>query len=223
MVPEVTTALRQNLVKVPEVIKQASGIIILGKKIRSIVFSTDIALIRNINADAVLAVYPFTPHPAIMQAISMSADIPILAGIGGGLTHGERSMNMSLFAESLGSLSVVLNAPTPVTTIQRVEEVIDIPIILTVVSAKTDLAPYLAAGVDIVNISGAAATVEIIKSVRQRYPELPIIATGGPTDATIAAAIAAGANAISYTPPSNGALFKAKMAHYREDANKEID
>lgn len=223
MVPEVTTALRQNLVKVPEVIKQASGIIILGKKIRSIVFSTDIALIRNINADAVLAVYPFTPHPAIMQAISMSADIPILAGIGGGLTHGERSMNMSLFAESLGSLAVVLNAPTPVTTIQRVEEVIDIPIILTVVSAKTDLAPYLAAGVDIVNISGAAATVEIIKSVRQRYPELPIIATGGPTDATIAAAIAAGANAISYTPPSNGALFKAKMAHYREDANKEID
>jgi hypothetical protein len=223
MVPEVTTALRQNLVKVPEVIKQASGIIILGKKIRSIVFSTDIALIRNINADAVLAVYPFTPHPAIMQAISMSADIPILAGIGGGLTHGERSMNMSLFAESLGSLSVVLNAPTPVTTIQRVEEVIDIPIILTVVSAKTDLAPYLAAGVDIVNISGAAATVEIVKSVRQRYPELPIIATGGPTDATIAAAIAAGANAISYTPPSNGALFKAKMAHYREDANKEID
>ncbi|KRK33416.1 hydrolase [Loigolactobacillus bifermentans] len=223
MVPEVTTALRQNLVKVPEVIKQASGIIILGKKIRSIVFSTDIALIRNINADAVLAVYPFTPHPAIMQAISMSADIPILAGIGGGLTHGERSMNMSLFAESLGSLSVVLNAPTPVATIQRVEEVIDIPIILTVVSAKTDLAPYLAAGVDIVNISGAAATVEIVKSVRQRYPELPIIATGGPTDATIAAAIAAGANAISYTPPSNGALFKAKMAHYREDANKEID
>lgn len=220
MVPEVTTALRQNLVKVPEVIKQASGMIILGKKIRSIVFSTDIALIRNINADAVLAVYPFTPHPAIMQAISMSADIPILAGIGGGLTHGERSMNMSLFAESLGSLAVVLNAPTPVATIQRVEEVIDIPIILTVVSAKTDLAPYLAAGVDIVNISGAAATADIVAKVRQRYPELPIIATGGPTTASIAAVIAAGANAVSYTPPSNGELFKEKMAHYREDANQ---
>lgn len=220
MVPEVTTALRHNLVKVPEVIKQASGMIILGKKIRSIVFSTDIALIRNINADAVLAVYPFTPHPAIMQAISMSADIPILAGIGGGLTHGERSMNMSLFAESLGSLAVVLNAPTPVNTIQQVEAVIDIPIILTVVSAQTDLAPYLAAGVDIVNIAGAAATTDIVKTVRQRYPKLPIIATGGPTDASIAAVIAAGANAVSYTPPSNGALFREKMAHYREDANQ---
>ena len=31
--------------------------------------------------------------------------------------------------------------------------------------------------------------------------------------------IAAGANAITYTPPTNGELFRVKMEHYREIEN----
>lgn len=214
--PEIVTELRQNIVRMPEIIHQASGIIILGKRIRSIIFSTDMAIIKNTNADAVIAVYPFTPHPAIMQGISMVADIPVFAGVGGGLTHGQRSVNISLFAESLGSLGVVINAPTPIETIKAVNQVVDIPLILTVVTDRTDLKPRLAAGVDIVNISGGKNTVSIVRQVRQKYPELPIIATGGKSDETIEAVIAAGANAVTYTPPSNGELFSKKMALYRK-------
>ncbi|MDY6006557.1 MAG: hydrolase, partial [Gemmiger sp.] len=44
----------------------------------------------------------------------------------------------------------------------------------------------------------------------------PIIATGGRTEESIAETIAAGANAITYTPPSPAELFKAMMEKYRE-------
>ena len=32
-----------------------------GKRIKSLLFSTDVAIIKNTNADAVIAVYPFYP------------------------------------------------------------------------------------------------------------------------------------------------------------------
>ncbi len=86
--PKITTDLRKDIVKVPKVIREASGIQIFGKQIRSIIFTTDIAIIRNTNADAVIAVYPFTPHPAITKAIIEAADIPVFSGVGGGLTQG---------------------------------------------------------------------------------------------------------------------------------------
>ena len=46
-------------------------------------------------------------------------------------------------------------------------------------------------------------------------PEVPIIATGGPTEETIMSTIEAGANAITYTPPTNGELFAESMRKYR--------
>ena len=44
------------------------------------------------------------------------------------------------------------------------------------------------------------------------------MATGGPTEESIRQVIAAGANAITYTAPSNGELFKGKMEKYRKHA-----
>mgnify|MGYP002561994813 CR=1 FL=1 len=73
-----------------------------------------------------------------------------------------------------------------------------------------------AAGIDFVNVSGADRTPAIVAEIRSRYPELPVIATGGPTEETILSTIAAGANAITYTPPSNGQLFAKDMHRYRE-------
>ncbi len=75
--PEIMTELRKDIVRVPEIILEASGIKIFGKLIRSIIFTTDIAIIRNTNANAVIAVYPFTPHPAITKSIIEAADIPV--------------------------------------------------------------------------------------------------------------------------------------------------
>jgi len=219
--PEVMTNLRSDYVGIPEVINQSTGIIINGKRIRSLIFTTDISIITNNNADAVLCVYPFTPHPSIIQAITSSSQIPVFAGVGGGTTKGLRSGNMSLFAEANGCLGVVINSPTPVETIRIIDEIIDIPIIMTVVSEFTDIDEKIEAGVDILNISGAARTNIIVEGIRERYPDLPIIATGGPNDESIRQTIEAGANAITYTPPSNGELFKKKMEKYRDNEEKE--
>ncbi|HRL52340.1 MAG: hydrolase [Enterococcus aquimarinus] len=222
-IPNITTELRKDIVRVPEVINEASGIIIFGKKIRSIIFTTDIAIIRNTNANAVIAVYPFTPHPAITKSIIEAADIPVFSGVGGGLTHGTRANYMSLFAEAQGSIGVVLNGPTPIETIRAVCKVVDIPVVSTVTSQYTPIDEKIQAGIKIINISASKKTPEVVRHFRDLYPELPIIATGGPTDESIRAVIEAGANAITYTPPSNGKLFSKKMEIYREKERLEYE
>lgn len=215
-IPVVTSDLRSHMIEVPEVIHRVTGIRILGKRIKSIVFSTDVAIICNINADAVMAVYPFTPQPPITHAIMSAAAMPVFCGVGGGLTRGERVRELARDAESQGALGVVVNAPTPNDTIVMMNEVIDIPIIVTVVSEKTDIDARLNAGVDIINVSGAARTPEMVYDIRKRYPDIPIIATGGPNETSIYDTIEAGANAITYTPPPIGELFKPTMAKYRK-------
>lgn len=222
-IPNITTELRKDIVRVPDVINEASGIVIFGKMIRSIIFTTDIAIIRNTNANAVIAVYPFTPHPAITKSIIEAADIPVFSGVGGGLTQGTRAAYMSLFAEAQGSIGVVLNGPTPIETVREVCEVVDIPVISTVTSEYTLIDEKIQAGVKIINISAGKKTAEVVRHFRKKYPELPIIATGGPTEESIREVIQAGANAITYTPPSNGKLFSKKMEIYREKERLEFE
>ncbi|MCK4029259.1 hydrolase [Streptococcus iners] len=214
-IPSVLSDLRQDIVQVPDIIKECSGIRIYGRRIRSVLFTTDVAIIANHNADAVLAVYPFTPSPAILKSIMMVASVPVLAGVGGGLTTGMRSANMSLLSESEGAYAVVVNGPTDVKTIEQINKMADIPIIYTVVSEKADLLSRIEAGVDILNVSCGLETPSVVKKIRQVLPDFPIIATGGPTEESIRCVIEAGANAISYTAPSNAELFKKKMEKYR--------
>lgn len=217
-IPSVMSDLRQDIVQMPEVIKECSGIRIYGRRIRSILFTTDVSIIANHNADAILAVYPFTPVPAIIKSIMMVASVPVLAGVGGGLTTGVRSANMSLLSESEGAYAVVVNGPTTVETIEEINKVIDIPIIYTVVSDKSDIKSRIEAGVDILNVSCGVETPKVVEKIRKEYPDFPIMATGGPTEECIRQVIAAGANAITYTAPSNGELFKGKMEKYRKHA-----
>lgn len=136
--------------------------------------------------------------------------------MGGGLTQGQRSAYMSLFAEAQGSIGVVLNGPTPVETVKMVADVVAIPIVSTVTSIYTQIEDKLNAGVKMINISAGKDTAATVRHFRKLYPELPIIATGGPTEADIRETIEAGANAITYTPPTNGELFRRKMESYRE-------
>lgn len=217
-IPSVMSDLRQDIVQMPKVIKECSGIRIYGRRIRSILFTTDVSIIANHNADAILAVYPFTPVPAIIKSIMMVASVPVLAGVGGGLTTGVRSANMSLLSESEGAYAVVVNGPTTVETIEEINKVIDIPIIYTVVSDKSDIKSRIEAGIDILNVSCGIETPKVVEKIRKEYPDFPIMATGGPTEESIRQVIAAGANAITYTAPSNGELFKGKMEKYRKHA-----
>ncbi len=216
-IPEIRGTLRKHMIEVPDCIRMASGIRIFGKRIRSLAFTTDVAVIKNINADAIIAVYPFTPQPAITKAITMAADVPVFCGVGGGVTTGKRVVNLALDAEFEGAIGVVVNAPTSNETIMTVRDTIDIPIVVTVVSEKTDIQSRLDAGANILNISGAGKTIDIVKKIRDRFPEVPIIATGGPSDETIIKTIEAGANAITYTPPTPADLFKISMDRYRRE------
>lgn len=213
--PEIDGNLRKHMVRVPQVIEQASGIRIFGKLIKSLVFTTDVAIIRNCNANAVIAVYPFTPQPIITHAIISCSDVPVFCGVGGGTTTGTRVLNLAEDAEFQGAVGVVLNAPTPNETISFLKQKIDIPVVITVVSDKTDIEARIEAGADIINVSGAMHTVNIVREIRRTYPKLPIIATGGTTEESILRTIEAGANAITYTPPTNGEIFKGLMNKYR--------
>ena len=167
-IPSVMSDLRQDIVQMPEVIKECSGIRIYGRRIRSILFTTDVSIIANHNADAILAVYPFTPVPAIIKSIMIVASVPVLAGVGGGLTTGVRSANMSLLSESEGAYAVVVNGPTTVETIEEINKVIDIPIIYTVVSDKSDIKSRIEAGVDILNVSCGVETPESCRKNSER-------------------------------------------------------
>ena len=215
-IPIYTGTLRSHSLTVPHCVSECSGIRIFGRRIKSLAFSTDVAIIKNINADAIIAVYPFTPQPVISQAIISVSDVPVFVGVGGGITTGMRSVRLAIQAEHQGAYGVVLNAPTSNEVVRQIKEVVDIPVVITVVSAHTDIRSRLAAGVDFLNVSGAAATPEIVAEIRRDFPEVPIIATGGPTEDTILRTIRAGANAVSYTPPTNGALFSQIMEKHRK-------
>ncbi len=222
-IPEITSPLRGDIIHVPRIIAECSGIRIYGKRIKSIIFTTDAAQAINHNADALMAVYPFTPHPAITNAIISISPVPVFAGVGGGTTGGKRCAQIAMFAEAQGAIGLVVNSPTTLQTIRDIDAVVDTPIVCTVVTEFMDIEARVKAGVQIFNVSGADRTIEIVKSIRKRYPQIPIIATGGPSDETILATIRAGANAITYTPPTSGELFKVKMDKYRKVAQDEYE
>ena len=215
-VPTYAGELGKHALEVPRCISKCSGIRVFGRRIKSLVFSTDVAIIKNINADAVIAVYPFTPQPTITQAIISASEVPVFCGVGGGFTNGRRSVHMAAAAEQQGAFGVVCNAQMALEALRDIKQAIDIPVVFTVVSDLVDLDLRLEAGADIVNVSGAADTPRIVAHIREKYPKLPIIATGGPTEKSIQATIAAGANAITYTPPSCKDLFADDMQSYRD-------
>lgn len=215
-VPTYTGTLRSHSVTLPQCISECSGIRIFGRRIKSLAFSTDVSIVKNINADAIMAVYPFTPQPVIAQAIISVSDVPVFVGVGGGITTGPRAVRLAIQAEHQGAFGVVLNSPTPNEVIRDIKEHVDIPVVVTVVSETEDIAGRLKAGVDILNISAAARTSQVVAAIRKDFPEAAIIATGGPTEESITATIQAGANAITYTPPTSAELFSGLMNKYRE-------
>ena len=214
-IPTYSGTLRSHLLAVPHCISECSGIRIFGRRIKSLVFTTDVAIIKNVNGDAIIAVYPFTPQPTISQAIIGISDVPVFVGVGGGITGGDRAVRLAIEAENQGAFGVVVNAPISDEVISRIKQVVDIPVIATIVSERMDIRSRMEAGADFLNVSGATATPQIVRSIRAQFPDVPILATGGPNDETILETIHAGANAITYSPPSNGELFAAIMQKYR--------
>ena len=214
--PRIEGQLRHNILKLPQSVYNATGIVVNGRRIKSFVFTTDLAIIRNCDADAVFAVYPFTPQQAISDAIIKASYIPVFCGVGGGTTSGMRTVGLAKDVECQGAMGVVLNAPITNLNLRAVAMAVDIPVIITVTKEDTDVAERLRNGASILNVACAAQTPRVVQKIRREFPEVPIIATGGRTEASIAETIAAGANAITYTPPTAAELFREMMEKYRE-------
>lgn len=215
-VPEYRARLKSRILEVPEEIDQASGIRIHGKNIKSLLFTTDVAVMSNHNAHAVIAVYPFTPQYVIMQAIASVSTAPVFFGVGGGLTSGSRSVQIAFQAEQLGGLGVVVNSPMPLEVIDELNQTLDIPVVTTLTRSSDNYIERLNAGASILNVSGGVQTTEIVRQIRQAVgPAVPIIATGGPSGDSILRTIEAGANAITYTPPSSQQILSELMKDYR--------
>ena len=114
-------------------------------------------------------------------------------------------------------MGVVLNAPISDLNLLAVAKAVDIPVIITVTKEDTDIQARLDAGAMILNVACAQRTPDVVRKIRQQFPNVPIIATGGKTNETCRAVIEAGANAVTYTPPTTQELFKQIMVNYRDE------
>ena len=222
-IPRVTGTLRAKAIHLPEVIRRGKGMMVLGRRIKSLIYSTDIAIIRNCDADAVFAVYPFTPQQVISQAIISASDMPVFVGVGGGTTKGVRSAIIAQDAEAQGAFGVVVNSPMSNANLRLIKRIIDIPVVVTVVDGEEDIQAHIDAGASIVNVAAGKQTAEVVRSIRERFPKLPIMASGGRTDESILETIEAGANSVVYTPPSSSQMFSSVMEQYREEKTKNAE
>ena len=210
--------LRKAPLRVPDNYEKCSGFTLFGRRIRTLLYSTDVAAIRNSNADAIFAVYPFTAQPAITQALLTVAEAPLFVGVGGGTTTGRRAAELAAVSEMQGAAGVVLNSPATPEMVAQVASTVDIPVIATITCFDNEAAEKIQSGARVINVAAGRRTPEVIAELRAAFPALPIIATGGRDDATAAATIAAGANALIWAPPSVVELQRDMMVRYREKA-----
>ena len=139
--------------RVPAVISQhCGGITVKGHTLKSFAYTTDAAIIRNTNANAILAVYPFTGEPVITQALLTVAQMPLFVGVGGGTTTGPRVTELAMVAEMQGAAGVVINAPAPAETIETTMSMVDIPVIATVTEDDEITECKILAGAAIINV-----------------------------------------------------------------------
>jgi len=217
LIAPIESRLRHNILHLPPEIQEATGIVVYGRRIKSLLFSTDIAIIKNCDADAIFCVHPFTAQRSVTAAVIHAADAPVFCGSGGGTTQGTRAIYLAMDAENQGAMGVVFNAPIPNEDLREASRVLDIPIVVTITSLRTDVEKRLENGAAILNVAGGANTAKIVAAIREKFPRVPIMASGGKTPETIRATIEAGANAIVYTPPSSGELLRELMDRYREE------
>lgn len=208
--------LRHAALSVPEEISESSGFTLFGRRIRSLLYTTDVAVIKNANADAIFAVYPFTGQPAITQALLTVSECPVFVGVGGGTTSGKRSVQLAAVSEMQGAAGVIVNSPATPELVEQISSMVDIPVVATVVHCDADAHAKVAAGAKILNVAAGKETPAVLRALREHYPNLPLIASGGRSSLSVRETIAAGANAVIWTPPSSQQMLADMMKRYRE-------
>lgn len=208
--------LTSPIARVPACVDACDGISVKGRLIKSLAYTTDVAVVRNCNADAVFAVYPFTGEPVITEALMTVAQQPMFVGVGGGTTAGGRVVELAMMAEMQGVAGVVLNGPATPEIVENVMSVVDIPVVATVLDDDVTVDLKVLSGAAILNVAAGRRTAEVVRAIRERHPDVPIIASGGKTEESILATVEAGADAVVWTPPTAQELQWAMMDRYRE-------
>ncbi|SMC60720.1 beta/alpha barrel domain-containing protein [Moheibacter sediminis] len=213
-----THHLQKKALSTPSMIQQnCEGLSLGNQHVKSLIFSTDMALIENNDADAVLAVYPFAPSTKLMKTLIGFSDKPVVCGVGGGTTKGKKSIEMAMFAQDSGASGVIVNIPFENRDLERMRKSISIPIVASIASSeKSVIQNRINSGVDVFHVTGGKNTSEIVKGISSLFPYVSIMATGGNNFGSIEASINSGANAIVLSPPSNKDLFKSVMEKYRK-------
>lgn len=222
----ITGRLRKAPLRVPDEYAECSGFTLFGRRIRSLLYSTDVAAIRNSNADAIFAVYPFTAQPAITQALLTVAEAPLFVGVGGGTTTGRRAAELAAVSEMQGAAGVVLNSPATAEMVAQIATTVDIPVIATITRFDDEAREKVYAGARVVNVAAGHDTAQVIRELRHAFPNLPIIATGGKSAESARPTLEAGANALIWVPPSVTQLQSEMMERYRtvaDDAPEAVE
>ncbi len=196
--------------------KWCKGIELHDKRIKTILYSTDLALIENNDADALLAVYPFTPSLRIIKTLIAFSNKPVICGIGGGMTQGDFAIEVAMEAQKYGAAAVIVNQPFKNEDIAKLKQQLTIPIISSVSTINFDFEARIKAGVSCFNVTGGANTLQIVDYLQQKYPDFPVISTGGKTFDSLQNIVNKKISAVILTPPSNAELFRSIMDNYRQ-------
>ena len=65
--------------------------------------------------------------------------------------------------------------------VEHITNIADIPVIATVVRCDDDAHAKVRAGAKILNIAAGKNTPQVLRELREHYPNLPLIAPGGKT------------------------------------------
>jgi putative N-acetylmannosamine-6-phosphate epimerase len=186
-----------------------------GQLIKSVLLSTDLSYIQNLDTDAIMTVNPFKKSTDLDRVIIEFANKPVFSDIGGGLLSEERMLKLAEGACNAGASGLVITKPTSPEIVYRISTEVDVPIIYTVMF---DLEPFTEledAGVDIFNITTGEVTSETVQKLREQIPAASIMANGGPHESTIKHTIKCGADAIVVNPPTATEILRTVFDGYR--------
>lgn len=204
-----------NKFEIPKSISECEGIWLNGQLIRSVLLSTDLSYILNLNADAIMVVNPFEKSSHLNKIIIEHSQKPVLCDIGGGFLKERLSIDLAQNAFEVGAYGAVISKPTSPKSVRQIRSEIDGKLIYTVMYREEPLAELIDAGVDIFNISTGETTAEVVQEVRRQFPDMKIMASGGPYDSTILETIEKGADAIVFNPPTATEMLRSIFDGYR--------
>lgn len=200
---------------IPEAIQQSSGLEINGKLIKSILLSTDLSFIQNLDTDAVMTVNPFEKSNKLDEVIIEFTQKPVFCDISGGLLQENEMLELAVGAFEVGAAGVVITKPSSPDTIYRIKKEIEGPLIYTIMFDSEPYKELAEAGVDIFNVSTGEITSETVQSLKDEIPEATIIANGGPHESTIKHTIKSGVDAIVVNPPTATEILRKVFDGYR--------